>query len=1023
MKKCGLFLSVVFVFLWVATSHAVVRLEVTCTRGTGGPVTETFTFMALGGPATLALTNGGLENPAAEKVSSSTVAVNGEVIFRPSDFNRNVDYLEKETTLVEGQNTLEVLLKSKPGGQVTIQIIQGVPPCISITNPVDNSTITSTAPYVTIEYSDEDSDLNPSSLNVQINGADHTSYFEVTDTRATCQLMAPLASGSNTISASISDNAGNTSTADCNFTVGLSTEPVQYIFSVSHNDWIFASPGDGTCLEYLSPEDLGLLSFSDVVALSRVMSDGNVFFALSGRGGILQSPADGSNSVYFDNFQLGLEDDDQIAAEHTGPDGSAFFVIDGQPGVYESSGDDTHSFFVQNTQLGLDDSVQVQCLHLDYDGQIYFCRSDDAGVFQSIGDGTNMPFLTTADLGVPGSIIDAFAILRETVPPTITITNPSDGSTIDTRTPNIQISYSDSGSGIDPSSFAAEINGVDKTSLFTVTSTGANCQLTAPLPVGENEIVARIRDNAGNEASATSDFAVQVFDVAINATPTKGGIPLEVQFSAEIVGGVLPYTYEWDLNGDWVVDDTREAFSYVYQVHGIYSVTLTVEDNTGEAVSDTITIYALSAPTVIASASPTSGGAPLDVTFLATVSDPDGTIVLYEWDFDGDGTYDYSDPTTASTTFTYGPAGLYHATIRVTDNDDLTGTDTITLAVGSSPSASATAAPMTGSAPLEVALTGTGTDSDGTISLYEWDFDGNGTYDWSSTTTGYVTYTYASAGIFNATFRVTDNDGLIDTDSVLISVSGPPISKPGAFPTSGEAPLKVTFFSNGEDLDGSPEYYDWDFNGDGKNDRRLIASMNTTYTYTQAGTYNATLIVTDNEGLTGTASVTITVTSTSLPKYPTAIAMANPSNGGVPLQVALSGKGSDEDGTITKLEWDFEGDGVFDFEDAVIPGSTLGNILDVGSWSSPDFVDIDADGDLDMFVGEYYGRIHFYRNDGDTSVPDWTSVGYVTDSASSTIDTGYHSSPELVDIDGDGDVSYSNFLVFDESVATKSKKI
>ena len=114
--------------------------------------------------------------------------------------------------------------------------------------------------------------------------------------------------------------------------------------------------------------------------------------------------------------------------------------------------------------------------------------------------------------------------------------------------------------------------------------------------------------------------------------------------------------------------------------------------------------------------------------------------------------------------------------------------------------------------------------------------------------------------------------------------------------------------------------------------------MNTTYTYTQAGTYNATLIVTDNEGLTGTASVTITVTSTGLPEYPTAIAMATPSNGGVPLQVALSGKGSDEGGTITKLEWDFEGDGVFDFEDAVIPGSTLGNILDVGSWSSPDFV-------------------------------------------------------------------------------------
>jgi PKD repeat protein len=85
-------------------------------------------------------------------------------------------------------------------------------------------------------------------------------------------------------------------------------------------------------------------------------------------------------------------------------------------------------------------------------------------------------------------------------------------------------------------------------------------------------------------------------------------------------------------------------------------------------------------------------------------------------------------------------------------------------------------------------------------------------------------------------------------------------------------------------------------------------------------------MVTDNEGLTGTASVTITVTSTSLPEYHTAIAMATPSNGGAPLQVALTGKGTDEDGTISKLEWDFEGDGVFDFEDTVVPGSTFNGI-------------------------------------------------------------------------------------------------
>src|SRR6185295_948372 len=50
-------------------------------------------------------------------------------------------------------------------------------------------------------------------------------------------------------------------------------------------------------------------------------------------------------------------------------------------------------------------------------------------------------------------------------------------------------------------------------------------------------------------------------------------------------------------------------------------------------------------------------------------SDADGSIVRYEWDFTNDGTFDYSSPTTASTTHDYGTAATYKAKLRVTDND------------------------------------------------------------------------------------------------------------------------------------------------------------------------------------------------------------------------------------------------------------------------------------------------------------------------------------------------------------------
>jgi len=73
--------------------------------------------------------------------------------------------------------------------------------------------------------------------------------------------------------------------------------------------------------------------------------------------------------------------------------------------------------------------------------------------------------------------------------------------------------------------------------------------------------------------------------------------------------------------------------------------------------------------------------------------------------------------------------------------------------------------------------------------------------------------------------------------------------------------------------------------------------------------------------------------------------------------------------------------------------------IDVGQNASPGLVDIDADNDYDLFIGERYGKIWYYRNDGDSVNYDFT---YVTDNFEG-IDVGDYSSPEFADIDGDGD--------------------
>lgn len=74
--------------------------------------------------------------------------------------------------------------------------------------------------------------------------------------------------------------------------------------------------------------------------------------------------------------------------------------------------------------------------------------------------------------------------------------------------------------------------------------------------------------------------------------------------------------------------------------------------------------------------------------------------------------------------------------------------------------------------------------------------------------------------------------------------------------SSGPAPLTVNFSSAGStDPDGTLAAYAWDF-GDGGSS----TAVNPSHSYNTAGSYTATLTVTDNEGATATASLTITAT-------------------------------------------------------------------------------------------------------------------------------------------------------------------
>jgi PKD repeat protein len=117
----------------------------------------------------------------------------------------------------------------------------------------------------------------------------------------------------------------------------------------------------------------------------------------------------------------------------------------------------------------------------------------------------------------------------------------------------------------------------------------------------------------------------------------------------------------------------------------------------------------------------------------------------------------------------------------------------------------------------------------------------------------------------------------------------PPVAAINATPTSGLAPLSVSFSgSNSSDADGTIASYSWDF-GDSTNATGVTAS----HTYNTAGIYPARLTVTDDDGAMASTTVTITVTAPT-PVAPASLTASPTSTSQVNL--AWTDNSSNEDG-------------------------------------------------------------------------------------------------------------------------------
>jgi PKD repeat protein len=273
------------------------------------------------------------------------------------------------------------------------------------------------------------------------------------------------------------------------------------------------------------------------------------------------------------------------------------------------------------------------------------------------------------------------------------------------------------------------------------------------------------------------------FRATPDATPREGPAPLAVTFvtRGEYSGGQI-FRYRWDFEGDGIFDTSDPGarnYTRTFTSPGVRDAVLEITSDRSVVTTATLRITVTGAPPIAtASVNPSNGPIPLTVGFFGFAAAGSAPIVRYEWDFEGDGTFDYSSVTSGNTTHRYETAGTYNAVFRVTDGTGLRVTARATatairagppgspIARITSPSAGGSRA--TGSA---VSFGGTGTTTSGTITNYEWDFEGDGRYDFASSTSATASFTFNSPGIYTTALRVTNSAGLRGIATVDITVT------------------------------------------------------------------------------------------------------------------------------------------------------------------------------------------------------------------------------------------------------------
>jgi PKD repeat protein len=205
--------------------------------------------------------------------------------------------------------------------------------------------------------------------------------------------------------------------------------------------------------------------------------------------------------------------------------------------------------------------------------------------------------------------------------------------------------------------------------------------------VGTYTLTLTVTDTSG--VSATTSATVTVVNpptAVLTASPNSAVAPVAV--TADATGssdsvGISSYTFDFGDGSSVVGPQTASKATHTYTTAGNYTLTVTVTDTALATSQATASVAVLSPPTAALTETPISGYAPLSVIASGSTSAA-GTYPIASYTFNfADGTPAVGPQPGPTTSHTYNNPGTYTATLTVTDSQGNTGSATATVTVSS----------------------------------------------------------------------------------------------------------------------------------------------------------------------------------------------------------------------------------------------------------------------------------------------------------------------------------------------------